>query len=177
MYVQSGATPIRFAFKFVLAFAVLIGAFEASRGSAFETFLVEKLILVPTVALIDAASPSEHVHLIGRSIVSPTSKLNVTRGCEGVEMFLLLFADILAYPADWRRKAQGLLLGSILAYALTVTRLMALHHVLQFSPRAWEALHGLVLPLGPVAVIALYFFRWSGEGTPATQFEPRARAH
>jgi exosortase family protein XrtM len=155
------AAPRAFALKFILYFALLFGAFEASRGSAFERFVVENMILVPTTALINAVTPSEHATLVGRVIASPDSKLNVTRGCEGIEMFLLLAAGIGAFPASWKRRAQGLLIGSIVAYVLSVARLMALHYILRYSPSAWEALHGLILPLGPIILMALFFMHWS----------------
>src|SRR5271165_5506784 len=154
-------TPLRFGITFMLSFALLMGAFEASRGSAFERFVVEDSILLPTVHLINAATPEEHVQLTGRTLSSPGSNLHVTRGCEGIEMFLLLIAAILAYPASIKRRLQGLLFGALLAYALSIARLMALHYVLRYSPAAWEALHGLILPLGPIVLIALYFLRWS----------------
>jgi exosortase/archaeosortase family protein len=91
-------------------------------------------------------------------------------------MFLMLVAGILAFPASWKRRTQGLVLGSILAYVLSLARLMALHYILRYSPSAWEALHGLVLPLGPLVLIALYFTHWTrGEGQAATHdVEPRA---
>lgn len=157
----SAASPLAFALKFILYFALVFGAFEASRGSAFERFVVEDVILVPTTALINALTPGEHATLVGRVISSPGSNLNVTRGCEGIEMFLLLAAGIGAFPASWKRRAQGLLFGSIVAYGLSVARLMALHYILRYSPSAWEALHGLVLPLGPLVFMALFFMRWS----------------
>jgi len=144
-----------------------MGSFEASRGSAFEHFVVEDLILVPTANLINAVTPSEHVALTGRTIVSAGANLHVTRGCEGVEMFLMLAAGILAFPATLRQRVRGLLLGSVLAYLLSVARLIALYYVLLYNPSAWEALHGLVLPLGPVILMALYFLRWSA-GSDAT---------
>lgn len=154
--------PLRFGIAFLLGFALLMGAFEVSRGTAFERFVVEDLILVPTTGLINVITPSEHVTLVGRTIVSPTgANLHVTRGCEGIEMFLLLVAAILAFPASARHRLQGLIVGSVLAYLLSVTRLMALHYVLQYSPTAWEALHGLILPLGPIVLMALYFLHWS----------------
>ncbi len=164
-------TPVGFALLFVVGFAVLFGAFEASRGSAFERFVVEDLILVPTTDLINVVTPNEHAQLNGRVIASPGSSLHVTRGCEGIEMFLLLGAGIIAFPASWKQRVQGLLLGSSLAYALSITRLMALHYILRFSPGAWEALHGLVLPVGPVILMALFFMHWSDRATqpkPAT---------
>ena len=38
---------------------------------------------------------------------------------------------------------------------------MLLHYILRYSPNAWQALHGLVLPLGPVVIMVLYFLHWS----------------
>ena len=164
----STSTPFGFALKFIVCFAVLFGAFEVSRGSAFEHFVVEDLILVPTTVLINIVTPNEHAQVGGdRVISSPGSNLHVTRGCEGIEMFLLLVAGIAAFPASWRRRLQGLLFGSILAYLLTVARLMALHYILHYSPSAWEALRGLILPLGPIILMALFFMRWSSGATLA----------
>jgi exosortase family protein XrtM len=154
-------TPLRFAVLFVFGFAALMGAFEVSRGSAFERFLVEDVILVPTTHLINAVTPQEHVVLVGRTISSSGSNLRVTRGCEGIEMFILLIAAILAFPASLKRRLQGLSYGALLAYFLSVTRLMGLHYILRYSPSAWEALHGLILPLGPIVLMALFFLRWS----------------
>jgi exosortase family protein XrtM len=157
--------PLRFGLLFLVAFAVLMGGFEAARGTAFERFLVETLILQPTTALINTITPDEHVELVGRTLKSPDgSNLHITRGCEGVEMFLLLVAAILAFPASLKRRAQGLFWGFLLAYLLTVTRLMLLHYILRYSPTLWELLHGLILPLGPVVLIALFFLRWSSAG-------------
>jgi exosortase family protein XrtM len=153
-----------------------MGSFEASRGSAFERFVVEDLILVPTANLINAVTPNEHVNLIGRSIVSAGANLHVTRGCEGVEMFLMLAAGILAFPATFRQRVRGLLWGSVLAYLLSLTRLIALYYVLRYSPSAWEALHGLVLPLGPVILVALYFMRWSAGSAATLPPEPGLHA-
>jgi hypothetical protein len=120
--IGTSTAPRAFALKFILYFSLLFGAFEASRGSAFERFVVEDLILVPTTALINAVAPAEHASLAGRVISSPGSNLNVTRGCEGIEMFLLPAAGIAAFPASWKRRAQGLLLGSIVAYTLRSLR-------------------------------------------------------
>jgi exosortase family protein XrtM len=166
-------TPLRFGIKFLIGFAILMGLFEASRGSAFERLLVEDFILVPTTYLINTVTPHEHVKLVGRTLVSPAgeSSLRVTRGCEGIEMFLLLIAAILAFPATLEQRARGLLVGAMLAYGLSVTRLMALHYILRYSSSAWEALHGLILPLGPVVLMALFFMRWSTGASGTTSID------
>jgi exosortase/archaeosortase family protein len=155
----------RSALRFVLiagaVFAILVGAFEACRGSAFERFLVEDLILAPTVRIIDLVWPADHVVLVGRTFISGTTRMNVTRGCEGVEMFLMLSAAILAWPGRLRTRLAGLLIGFVLAFCLSVARLMVLVYTLRHAPRAWESLHGLILPLAPVLIMAWYFYRWS----------------
>ena len=92
-----------------------------------------------------------------------------------MEIFLLLVAAIVAFPATLKRRAQGFLGGSTLAYALSIARLMTLHYVLRYAPNAWEALHGLILPLGPLVLIALYFMRWSA--VSAAKLPPHPGPH
>ena len=161
-------SPLRFAVVFLLLFAALMGGFEASRGSRFERFVVEDSILGPTVSLINALTPPPPVTLAGRTLVSPNgANLRVVRGCEGIEMFVMLLAAVLAFPATTPWRVRGLLEGGALAYVLSVLRLMALHFTLRYNATAWEALHGLVLPLGPVLILGLYFLHWSGRALPA----------
>jgi exosortase/archaeosortase family protein len=81
-------------------------------------------------------------------------------------MFLLLIAAIVAFPAKLPRRLWGLLVGSLLAYVLTIARLLTLHYVLRYAPQAWEALHGLVLPLAPIVLLSLYFLHWTATPAP-----------
>ena len=76
-------------------------------------------------------------------------------------MFLLLIAAIVAFPASLARRARGLLWGCLLAYALSITRLLLLHYVLRYRPALWEAMHGLILPLAPIVLMGFFFLRWS----------------
>ena len=153
-----------FALKFSAFFIILFTLFELARGSSFEKFLIEDIALEPTAALVNTLAPHEALSVQGRNLVSAGSTLHVTRGCEGVEMLLLLVAGIVAFPATARHRLRGLLTGLAMIYVLTLGRLIALHFTLRYSPEAWDLLHGLVLPLGPVLVVALYFLHWSGSG-------------
>jgi exosortase/archaeosortase family protein len=175
MVSNSVSTARGFALKFIVYFAILSAAFEASRGSAFEHFVVVDLIISPTTKLIELCTPQDNARLQDRVISSPAAKLRVTRGCEGIEMFLLLVAGIVAFPVSWPHRLRGLGFGSVLAYALSVARLMTLYYILRDSPSAWEALHGLVLPLGPIIAIALYFMHWTAQVALAPA-APTARA-
>jgi exosortase/archaeosortase family protein len=171
------ATPLTFGLRFLIAFSLLVGAFEASRGTAFERWVVDDAILAPTVHLINTVAPDEHAALLARTIRAPGSPgLHVTRGCEGIELFLMLLAAIAAFPASLRGRLIGFALGSLLAYLLSVSRLLALYFTLRYQPAAWEALHGLILPLGPVALMALFFLRWTSAQAPPqiARSQPRA---
>ena len=152
---------LRFAIRFLVCFGVLAVAFEASRGTAFERAVVERGIVAPTAGVLRVISPGVRADVPRRRIISGAARLHVTRGCEGVETLLLLVAAVLAFPASAKRRMLGLLLGSLLVYALTVARLGALVITLRYWPDGWEAMHGLLMPLAPVVVIAIYFFQWS----------------
>lgn len=168
-------TPLQFGIKFLVVFGVLAGAFEASRGTAFEHFVVVDLILVPTAALLNLLSHHGTIALVGHSLVSGHTRLHVTRGCEGIELFLLLSAAIFAFPAPLKRKIHGFALGAALAYALSVIRLVTLDDTLRFAPQAWELMHGFLMPLVPVAIMGVYFLAWSN-ATPR-QLSGEAGAH
>jgi exosortase family protein XrtM len=160
---------LRFAFIFAGVFALQFAAFEASRGSHFEKIVIEDLVLTPAAALINWLAPAEAVHVDGRSLTTSNSVLRITRGCEGVEMLLLLTAGILAFPASMRHRMRGFCIGLFIVYALTIARLILLHFSLRYSPHVWDLLHGLVLPLGPVLLIALYFLHWSAADSKMAQ--------
>ena len=71
---------LRFAVIFAILFGILFATFEASRGSVFERFVIEDLILAPTTALINTVTPEDHAALVGRTIASTGANLRVTRG-------------------------------------------------------------------------------------------------
>jgi exosortase family protein XrtM len=161
--VFANPTALNFVLRFTVLFGLLFAALEGSRGSHLETAVIDDLVLTPTAALINLLSPSEAVRVDGRSLTTAGSVLRITRGCEGTEMLLLLAAGILAFPATPRHRVRGFCIGIAIVYALTLLRLILLHFTLRYSPRAWDLLHGVVLPLGPVLLLALYFLHWSAQ--------------
>jgi exosortase/archaeosortase family protein len=150
-----------FALRFFLIFALLTGAFELARGTAFERFVVEDLVLKPSVVAINALLPNDTVSLNGRTLSTDRSSLRITRGCEGIEILLMLAAGMLAFPANWKHRLIGLAWGALLSELLSVSRIVALHYTLRHHPQAWESLHGLILPLAPIALVGIFYLRWT----------------
>jgi exosortase family protein XrtM len=168
---QSSRSTLRFALLFLAYFGVLMGAFEASRGTVAEAFAVEGLFLMPTVSLINRITPAEGVRVEGRALRSPHVDLRIIRGCEGVETVLMLVAAVLAFPATVRRRFTGVLVGGSLAYGLSLARILLLYYSLRYSHATYAAVHGLLAPLLPIAFIGLYFSAWSANDgrRPATE--------
>jgi exosortase family protein XrtM len=150
-----------FALRFALLFAALATVAEWSRGTEFERFTVEGLILMPVASVACALFPAAPVEAEGRTLVGSDVRLHVRRGCEGVETLLLICAAVLAYPASSRRRLAGLAGGIGLAYLLCELRLLWLFFSLRYAPEAFALTHGLLAPLAPVVAIGLYFLWWS----------------
>jgi exosortase/archaeosortase family protein len=83
-------------------------------------------------------------------------------GCEGTELFVLLIAGVLAFPASWPAKLRGLALGLTLAFALNQLRVIGLYAVVRDHASAFDLVHGFVAPTALVVALGAYFWSWSG---------------
>lgn len=73
----------------------------------------------------------------GRVIRHPEGfAIQISNGCSGLEAVILLGAAILAFPASWRARAQGLLFGTLAIMALNQLRVISLFLIGQHS-REW----------------------------------------
>jgi exosortase family protein XrtM len=158
--------PGAFALRFALAFGLLMAGFEATRGTDFERFVVDGLFVAPAAATVNVLAPGTRAAAEGRAIASPEARLRVLRGCEGIETILLVVAAVLAFPATWRQRAGGLIVGVVLGYALSIGRLAFLFLSLRYFAATYEWTHGLIAPLVPVGALALFFLAWSGRTGP-----------
>ncbi len=92
-------------------------------------------------------------------------------GCNAVNVTLLLWSAVLAFPAPWRLKGLGLLAGSLIIQALNIVRFISLFYLGQFSFKWFELAHGYLweslLILDTVVIFWLWVNRVSRrEATP-----------
>lgn len=102
---------LRFVALFLAIFAAATLAWSGARGTALERLVVEQATVATSARLISWVSPAEGVRADGFRLISPRVRLSVLNGCEGTESILLLAAAVLAFPAPWRKKPPGLILG------------------------------------------------------------------
>ena len=62
-------------------------------------------------------------------------------GCNAVNVGILLWSAMLAYPAPWKMKALGLAAGSAIVQALNIVRFISLFYLGQFSMSWFDFAH------------------------------------
>lgn len=67
--------------------------------------------------------------------------VQIEPGCNGIEACIVLVSAILAFPARWRYKIIGILMGVLAVEAVNVLRVISLFYLLQWSRPAFEFAH------------------------------------
>jgi exosortase H (IPTLxxWG-CTERM-specific) len=75
---------------------------------------------------------------------SPRFSVVIYNGCNGLEAILIFASGVLAFPAPWKRKAAGLLLGFVAIQVANVVRVVSLFYVGIFKPAWFSAAHVFV---------------------------------
>lgn len=65
----------------------------------------------------------------------------IEAGCNGVEATLVLVAAMLAWPATWRRRACGILVGAFAVQGLNVIRVVSLFYLGRWNRDVFEWAH------------------------------------
>src|SRR6478735_1327233 len=67
--------------------------------------------------------------------------VSIEAGCNGVEATLVLLAAMLAFPAPWRHKVVGLVIGVIAVQLLNIVRVISLFYLGQWNYDVFEWAH------------------------------------
>jgi len=78
-------------------------------------------------------------NVIGSS--STPFAVSIEAGCNGVEATLVLVAAMLAFPAPWRHRLRGIVVGIIAVQALNVLRVISLFYLGRWNRTAFEWAH------------------------------------
>lgn len=137
---------------------VLQLAWEASRGTLFERWVIDVATVQPSAWLINLLWPLQaSVDAKQNHLVSSQGQLNILNGCEGLDAIFLLVAAFLAYPFDLIRRLVGVVLGVLVVYLANQIRILVLWNVHLFHRDLFGLMHGVIMPLALIAVCMLYF--------------------
>lgn len=145
---------------FLGCYIVLQALYARCIGTAVERFFLEILGSRPAAMLIDLLQPALDVRVRGSRVTAPGGGINIGNGCEGTDLYFLLFAAFAAVSLSWRTRVIGLGMGLALAFVLNQARIVALFHAYRMDPAWFNLLHTTVAPVVLVVAIALYFHAW-----------------
>jgi exosortase H (IPTLxxWG-CTERM-specific) len=132
---------LRFFLLFLLIQAVLftLDIFEPVR-QVFVLPFTELLARASAwiVTLFDARVHAEGIIL--RSLENGFA-VSIEPGCNGIEASIVLIAAILAFPAPWKHKMLGLVIGLVTIQALNLVRIISLFYLGQWSQTIFEWAH------------------------------------
>ena len=132
---------LRFFVTFLLLQAILFGL-ELTPW-AQEYFVVPWTNTLARIStwLVTVFDPN--VMAIGKIMRSTTNGFAVSleAGCNGVEATIVLLAAILAFPAPWRSKVIGLVVGILAVQGLNIVRVISLFYLGQWDREWFEWAH------------------------------------
>lgn len=154
------AFSARFPMLFLIMMGTLMACYHLLPAHVVEDVLVRYFAVVPGAWVLDLLTPAVDVMASGNRIVSPGTSLNVLKGCEGIEMLLLLYAAIIAMLRPLKVTLIGLLMGTLLIFVVNQMRIVTLFFVARTQGEYFELLHGFLAPMLIVFVAGLFFLYW-----------------
>jgi exosortase H (IPTLxxWG-CTERM-specific) len=162
----SGATPPRrrdLEVRFLALFLViLVGGFALLSLRQVNDALVE-----PFTAGIAHASGAalallgQDVTMSGTVIRTPRFAVNIRNGCNGVEAMIIFLAAVLAFPASWRARGIGLLLGVVVIQVVNLVRVVALFLTGAYLPEWFDSSHTVVWQSVVIGCAVLLWLFWA----------------
>lgn len=67
--------------------------------------------------------------------------IQISNGCSGIEVAILLAAGMLAFPASWRERALGWVAGTSAIMSLNIVRIISLYYLGQYSSEWFDWAH------------------------------------
>lgn len=153
---------IRFIVLWLVVYAAGLTVYNATYAFTQEV-LIRRFQVEPAVAILRATVPEGmRVGNGATTIQLPGVTIQILRGCDGIEAWLLLVSALAVFPIPVRRRLLGLLWGTLLVFGLNLVRIVTLSHLALKKPQWLDLAHGLVWQSLIVLAVAAFVFAWLG---------------
>ncbi|HEY3202958.1 MAG TPA: exosortase H [Thermoanaerobaculia bacterium] len=128
---------------------------------------VNDAVIVPFTGAVARVSAGilnaigEKVTVRGTEISSDRFAVNIENGCNGVETALLFGSAVLSFPAPWRRRLLGLLVGFIAIQIINLVRVVTLFWIGAHRPSLFNSSHTVLWQSIVVLCGVLLFLAWA----------------
>jgi exosortase/archaeosortase family protein len=145
---------------FLLIFIGLQVGWLLLRDNAFGHFIRGEITVKPAVTLINLFSPNVHALAYGNQIIASGGGLVIKLGCEGLEALFILFAAFATSSLERANMARGMLMGTLLVYALNQARILVLFYTNRADKALFHLLHATIAPIVLIAIVGMFFYWW-----------------
>jgi exosortase/archaeosortase family protein len=159
---RSNCASLRFAFVFATIASVLFVAycFPYAENGVSEAFFQWYLSGYARLAggLLGLLEPS--LTVVGTQINGRFS-IQIVKNCDAMEVNILFFSAMMAFPAAWSRRLTATLLGLAILVAANLIRICSLYYIGVYAHGAFELAHMQLFPLLLIITAVLEFILWT----------------
>ncbi len=150
--------------RFFLVFLVIQGVLF----TAELTPPAQRLVIVPFTEGVATVS-SWLIKLIDVDVVSNGKVIHdlhsgfavaIEAGCNGVEATIVLVAALIAFPAPWRSRLWGMLIGFLAIQGLNLLRIISLFYIGQWNMKVFEWAHLYIWQALIMLDVLIIFLVW-----------------
>jgi exosortase H (IPTLxxWG-CTERM-specific) len=151
----------------VAGFALLEAPFTRSAVNGFTALLVRVSALL--VRMFGGAAAAEF-----KVLRNPATGFAITveDTCNASNVVILLWAAVLAFPATWRQRAKGIVVGTLVLHAVNLLRIVSLFYLGQYKMEWFEFAHIYVWEGLMMLVTLVVFWNWVRENRETTTGQP-----
>jgi exosortase H (IPTLxxWG-CTERM-specific) len=103
----------------------------------------------------------QDVNMSGTRIFGKKFAVDIKNGCNGLETIVIFVAAVLAFPAPWRARLTGLLLGLVAIQIVNLVRIVALFLTGSYLPSWFDNSHTVVWQTIVIAFGVLLWMFWA----------------
>ena len=108
----------------------------------------------------------------GTTVQFRSGGMEVISECSGVYVAILFSAGVLAFPASWRLRVRGVVLGVLAIFAINIVRLVTLGAIIA-RKREWLPLfHEYLWQVLFILVVAGLYLLWIERMVPRERLDP-----
>jgi exosortase/archaeosortase family protein len=103
----------------------------------------------------------QNTQVRGDEIISARFMINLKKGCDAVEAMAVYASALLAFPAKWKKKIKGLLIGLAVLFVLNIIRVVSLFLAGVYAPKFFDLMHVEVWQVLFILIAVVMWIGWA----------------
>lgn len=161
-------------FRWLLTWLLLYAASTVAYNASYaftRRVLIFNAQVRPAAWIVALTLPGQTIGRGEEAIFAPGLRLEIRRGCDGMEAWLLLVTALVVFPMSWSRRARAMLSGTVLIFGLNLLRIVSMFHLVRWRPEWFDVVHGLIWQSVMVLSAGLFVLA-RFESAPAHRLSP-----